>query len=98
VGLRNWLRLGLGLELARVVLRDRQLVAHTTAGEYRIVLPQECHNARGQGESLQSSLDYRVRRTVVGVQGCGAYERERIRDQRWSSVVMHGLYQTSNLE
>jgi hypothetical protein len=93
-----WVRLDLGLELARVVLQDQQLVAHMTAEEYRIVLTQGCHNAQGQGESLQSLLDYRVSHTVVGVQGFGVYERERIRNQRWSFVVMHELYQTSNLE
>ena len=75
-----WVRLGLGLELARVVLQDQQLVAHTTAEEYQIVLPQGYHNAQGQGENLQSLLDYRVSRTVVGVQGSGVYERERIRN------------------
>ncbi len=96
--LSYWIRLGLALELARGVLQDQQLVAHTTAEEYRIVWTRGCHNGQGQGESLQSLLDYRVSRTVVGVQGFGVYERGRIRNQRWSSVGMHELSQTLNLE
>lgn len=71
---------------------------HRTAEEYRIVVLQGFHNVQDQPESQLSSLDDRVFRTVVGVQGFGAYEREHIRDQQWSSVAMHGSYQTLNLK
>ena len=61
-------------------------------------MPQGSHNAQGQVESLQSLLDDRVSRTAVDVQEFGVDERERIQDQRLSSAVMHGSYQTLNSE
>jgi hypothetical protein len=73
-------------------------VPHRTAEGYRIVVLQGFHIVQDQPESQLSLLDDRAIHTVSGVREFGAYERERIRVRQWSSVAMHGSYQTLNLE